>query len=76
LDNLGLAGIGFAGAWGGLSRPETLLAQPVGHRSWVEGQDLCNLRHLESVGVMQVFDLTKLVIINHDNTSQICWNTA
>lgn len=72
LDNLGLEWIKFAGPWTGLSRPEPLLTQPVGDSSGIEAKSWGNLRHLESLVVMQVFDVAKLMIIDHANTSQIC----
>ena len=75
-DNLRFEGIEFAGALPGFARPEVLLAQPVGHGARIEGQGAGNLRGVEPLVVMQVFDLAKAVIINHDNTSQMRANTA
>jgi hypothetical protein len=72
LDNLGLERIQFAGSWTGFSRPEPLLTQPIGDGARIEAESWSNLSHLESLVVMQVFDLAKLMIIDHANTSQIC----
>ena len=35
-----------------------------------------NLRGFQPLVRMEMFDLTEVVVINHDNTSQICLNTA
>jgi hypothetical protein len=76
LDNRGLEWIKFAGPWTGFSRPEPLLTQPVGDSAGIEAESGGNLRHLESLVVMQVFDVAKLMRIDPANTSQICCNTA
>jgi hypothetical protein len=70
-DNLGLEGIKLAVAWSGFARPETLLAQPEGHGARVDAEGFRNLSRLEPLVVMQVFDVAKLLIIDHPNTSQI-----
>src|SRR5262249_62118727 len=67
---------GFAVALAGLPGPEVLLGQPVGHRAGIEGQCLGNLRGVQPLALVEVFDLAEAVIVNHDNTSQMRANTA
>ena len=75
-DNLRFEGIEFAGVRPGFARAEVLLGQPVGDRAAIEGRGPGDLRGVQSLVGMQVFDLAEAVIIDHDNTSQICANTA
>ena len=76
LANLGLEGIELARARRALARPEALLAQPIGDGFGIEAQNGRNLGRLEVFAGLQVLDLTKLMIINHDNTSPMRSKTA
>src|SRR5437870_7604989 len=58
------------------TRPKGLLGEPVGHRARIERQSPGNLRRVEPVVGLEVFDLAKTSVVDHDNTSQICLNTA
>src|SRR6058998_3324511 len=75
-DNLRFEGIEFAGVRPGFARVKVVLGQPVGHRTAIKSDFLRNLRGVQALVGMQVFDLTEAVIVDHDNTSQIRANTA
>jgi hypothetical protein len=52
------------------------LVPPGGHGTRIEGQGARNLRRVEPLIVLQVFALTKALVINQANTSQRRANTA
>jgi hypothetical protein len=56
--------------------PEALLGEPGGDSAWIEGQRGGNLRGAQSLLLMEVFALAETSVINPDNTSQMCLNTA
>src|SRR5712691_10594661 len=76
LDNLSLERSEFAGPRTCLARSKALLAEPRGDGAGIERQGVGNLRDVEPLLLMQSLDLTKTVIIDHDNTSQMRANTA
>ena len=75
-DNVRFEWIEFAGVRPWFTRVEVVLGQPVGDRAAIEGDGLCDLRGVQSLMFMQVFDLAEAVIVNHLNTSQMRANTA
>ena len=60
----------------GFARAKVFLGQPVGHRTAIQGDGLCDLRGVQAFVGLQVFDLAETVIIDHDNASQMRANTA
>ena len=58
------------------ARMEVFLGQLVGHGAAIEGDGLRDLRGVQSLVGMQVFDLAEAGIIDHDNTSQMRAKTA
>ena len=75
-DNLRFEWIEFAGVQPGFARAEVVLGQPVGDRAAIEGDGLGDLRGVQSLLCMQVFDLAEAVVVDHANTSQMRANTV
>ena len=75
-DNLCLKRIEFTGALRRFPGPEALLGEPVGHGARIEGQGGGNLSSAEALLCVEMFDLAKTGVIDHDKTSQIWANTA
>jgi hypothetical protein len=75
-DKLPFKGIELTGAGRGFAGMEMLLGEPVGDGARIEGEFASDLRGREPALPVEVAYLTKLVIGDHDNTSQICLNTA
>src|SRR4029453_19335351 len=75
-DNVRFEGIEFAGVRPGVARAKVVLGQPVGHRAAIQRDCLRDLRGVEALALVEVFDLAEAMIIDHDNTSQMRANTA
>jgi hypothetical protein len=75
-DNLRFEGIEFAGRRPRFARAKVVLGQPVSHRTAIQRDFVRDLGGVQALVVMQVFDLTEAVIVNHFNTSQRRANTC
>ena len=75
-DNVRFERIEFASVRPGSARVKVFLGQPVGHRAAIQGDGLRDLRGVQAVVGLEVFDLAETMIIDHDNASQIRANTA
>jgi hypothetical protein len=74
--DVGLKGIEFACARRGPFSPVVVLGEPIGDGARVERQTIGDLPDMQAVLVVELFDLTKLLIIDHDSASQIRSKTA
>jgi hypothetical protein len=66
--NVSMKRIEFAWTVGGLARPEVLLGAPVGHGAGIKSEFPGDLRGIQALMRMEMFDLREAVIIDHERS--------
>jgi hypothetical protein len=68
--------IEFAWAVGRLAGPKVLLGEPVGHRARIECHFPGDLRGIEPLVLMEIFDLAEARIVDHERHSLLPGNQS